>query len=249
MSSQPRQPAGTSSGGRFAPGRKSRAVIQLTGESEVIELGNIEPEFLQAIKGEAASMPYEIGTRYVQARILEVRARETARAIWREAESSRKNGLNDFLENGGTPDKIEVNDTVYYRAKPGREFSEPYSMMLVSDRPINDDEMQHLAQLAGYAYVSTVHGEPLGEPRRVSPYAFTLEADTTKGRGDLGDFIEQYPDMVPEGSPVRSTDRAGAGTRGTRLVEGLGEGAPQITMYFDDAIQDEPEESSETQQP
>jgi hypothetical protein len=234
-----RQPGGIPSGGQFAANRRGRAVIELSEDSEVIELLDADPDQARIARGEAAHMPYETGRRYVAARLLELRAAATAKAIWKEAEGAYQADQKSFFDDGATPDQVEIDGTVFYQAKPGRTFREPYSMVLVADRPISDDEMQHLAQLAGYAYSSTVHGEPLGEPNRLSDYAFMLEADTTKGSpGGVGDFIEQYPTMVGDGSPVRKTDRAGAGTQGTRLVEGMGPDAPQIVMYFDDAQED-----------
>lgn len=141
------------------------------------------------------------------------------------------------VQAGKVVDTLDIDGITYHRHRDGIDFTQPYSMLIQSERPISDEEMDRMTQLAGYCYRSTVHGESLDDPHRVSPYAFTIFADTTKGRGYIGDFIDEYPTMLDEGSPLRTTDRAGAGTKGTRLVEPMDD-APQIEMYFDRAMKD-----------
>jgi hypothetical protein len=48
----------------------------------------------------------------------------------------------------------------------------------------------------------------------------------------MAELEEMLPSIVKHGSQVRKTDRAGAGTKGTRLVEGLGADL-QVTIYYD----------------
>jgi hypothetical protein len=43
--------------------------------------------------------------------------------------------------------------------------------------------------------------------------------------------FEVAASYIQRGSPVRQTDRAGVGTRGTRLVEGIGEKAGNVSFY------------------
>lgn len=45
----------------------------------------------------------------------------------------------------------------------------PYGLRLKANRPLSPSQAQRLAQLAGYAYRSTVAGEPLGEPEQDTP--------------------------------------------------------------------------------
>lgn len=113
----------------------------------------------------------------------------------------------------------------------------PYSFALRADRPITDEEMRHMASLAGYAYAATIAGERLGEPHRVDDRTFIVAADTTKSaRDDLAAALDQFEQALPgilvDGSPVRTTDRAGVGTRGTRLVPGMG--PIQVAIYYDE---------------
>jgi hypothetical protein len=51
----------------------------------------------------------------------------------------------------------------------------------------------------------------------------------------LEDFEEMLPNMLADGTPVRKTDRAGAGTQGTRLVEGFGSDLA-FEIYYDDVV-------------
>lgn len=116
-------------------------------------------------------------------------------------------------------------------------------MRLQFNRPLRDTEKLHLAGLAGYAYRTTVAGEQLGEPHADSPYSFVVSADMTKSRrDDLGIALEEFegafPDMIRKGSPVRTTDRAGAGTKGTSLVEAFNDPDLAYEIFYDDVIEE-----------
>jgi hypothetical protein len=51
---------------------------------------------------------------------------------------------------------------------------------------------------------------------------FFLGTDFTKSRrDDYGDALSGLWDMLRDGSPVRKTDRAGVGTKGTRKYQGI----------------------------
>lgn len=109
--------------------------------------------------------------------------------------------------------------------------AEPYAIAIRTAEPIDDDQMQQIAGLTGYAYSTTGGERAYGDPERVDERTFILHVDTTKGRAyqRLDRFEDMLADTIIEGSPVRKTDRAGAGTQGTRLVEGLGRDlAPEI---------------------
>lgn len=128
--------------------------------------------------------------------------------------------------------------TTFHRVRDGVFAGTPYAMRIQASRPIDDDEMLVMAGLVGYTYRSTIAGESIGRPERDSPYSFVVGADMTKSsRDDLGqairDFEDTLPTMIAEGSPIRKTDRAGKGTKGTRLVNGLGEDIG-FELYYDD---------------
>lgn len=109
-----------------------------------------------------------------------------------------------------------------------------YKVRMQFDREITDEEMQRACQLLGYQYRSAVAGESLGDPIRDGANSFNVYADFTKSRrDDLGDAYYDLENgigtMIKEGSPIRKTDRSGPGTKGTRLVDGLGDGLnPQL---------------------
>ena len=105
-----------------------------------------------------------------------------------------------------------------------------YALAFRCDKPISDEDMDRFAQLAGYAWRSTVNGESLGRPVRVNANTFAISADSTKGNGTTWDFFDKLPGIVSDGTPVRKTDRSGEGTRGTRLVDGLH--TSRFDIYF-----------------
>ncbi len=111
-------------------------------------------------------------------------------------------------------------------------------MRIQANRALTEDEKSRFAGLTGYAYRATISGESLGYPDSDSPYSFVVSSDMTKSsRDDLGvgleEFEDQLPRMIQEGSPVRKTNRAGAGTAGTRLVEGFNDPTLTFEIYYD----------------
>ena len=137
----------------------------------------------------------------------------------------------------GSPEKVEVKGYgTFYRSDAYPHHSDIYFLRIQADEELSDEEVTRLAQLTGYAYRTTVRGESLGYPERDSKRSFVVHADTTKSRSDdvgyaLAKFSHNLPQIAKTGSPVRKTDRAGAGTAGTRLVDGLGVDKG-ITVYY-----------------
>lgn len=132
--------------------------------------------------------------------------------------------------------------TVFSRRTEHRSVDAPYAIRLQADRDLTDDEIQHIAGLTGYSYATAGRGEGIGAPERDSARSFIIGADTTKGRvyRNLDVFEENLDTFIREGSPVRKTDRSGPGTKGTRLVEGLGDKAPKIELYYDSVWEQSP---------
>lgn len=134
-------------------------------------------------------------------------------------------------------DAVVVDGTTFHRRRDGVFPSEPYELRFQADRPISDDEMHHMASLAGYAMSKAGRGEGMGQPERDTPYSFTVFNDTTKGRQyrNLEKFEDALPDMIKDGSDIRKTDRSGPGTAGTRLVEGMAN-PPKVELYYDNVF-------------
>lgn len=121
-------------------------------------------------------------------------------------------------------------------------FAESFTRIrVVCDRRLDDDEVERLAGCLGYALCATLAGNDLGEPETTYALieggaAFTVvEADY-----DSDSSIRTDPDpaqafdaarlYITQGTPVRQTDRAGWGTRGTRLVNGIA--ACNLTFFI-----------------
>ena len=141
------------------------------------------------------------------------------------------------VQAGEVLDNVVAFGTFFHRRREGVYADEPSAIRLQASSPLSDDEMQRLAQLAGYAYAAGVRGEPIGEPERDSRFSFVVGADTTKSRSDdisvaMQRFEDSLPELIEHGSPVRMTNRSGPGTAGTRLIDGLGPGLT-VEIYYD----------------
>lgn len=153
----------------------------------------------------------------------------------------------DFIPSQGDPaldagvlfDRVETDGTLWHRRRDGVYPAEPYGMRFQSETPLTDTDIERMSQAIGYSYSSTVRGESMPTAHRDSACSFIVSADTTKSRSDdlgmaLERFEDDFNDTVRDGSPERKTDRAGAGTKGTRLVDGLGADAPTLHIFYDD---------------
>jgi len=100
---------------------------------------------------------------------------------------------------------------------------------------LTPQQAQHLAQLVGYGWATT-GGEPLPDPEQDTPASIVVYADSSKARSlaQIDMFVDDLAALVAQGSPVRKTDRAGAGTKGTRLVDGL-DGLGQVHLFAREA--------------
>lgn len=122
-----------------------------------------------------------------------------------------------------------------HRLRPEVWPDTPSLLRVQVDRELDAAGARHLASLVGYAYSAT-GGERVAGFFQDTPCSVTVHADTTKNGAHmrLERFTGQVGQTVTEGSPVRATDRSGPGTRGTRLVEGLGAG--RVEVYVDSAF-------------
>ncbi len=116
---------------------------------------------------------------------------------------------------------------------------DPYALRVQVAKRLTKPEVEKLGQIVGYAWAQHVRGERLTTVKRHGHSAVVFfSADSTKSvRDDIGeawsDFLENLPRMVREGSPIRTTNRKGPGTKGTRLVDGLGD-VGEVTVWVDD---------------
>jgi hypothetical protein len=99
----------------------------------------------------------------------------------------------------------------------------------VRDNLIPPDEVDRLVGCVGYALKEVVRGEEADHLKTTHDVLRNrtrvhIGYDSTKTRSDDPDFAEaerKIKQYICEGTPLRKTNRAGEGTKGTRLVEGL----------------------------
>ncbi|GGB68750.1 hypothetical protein [Deinococcus soli (ex Cha et al. 2016)] len=114
-----------------------------------------------------------------------------------------------------------------------------YTLGLLIERRLTADEALRAAGCLGYA-LAKMNGETLGEPVSMvftpaSTY-LTFWFDSTKCHRSSYSFEEAFAEaarMIEQGTPVRTTNRAGAGTAGTRLVQGIGPVALTLSLDVD----------------
>lgn len=131
---------------------------------------------------------------------------------------------------------------------PWRPITDPdafapdfYEIRAVCDTALTEEEVSRLSGCLGYALAEVLCGEGLSDPTISRPTdgasTFTVLEfgfDVTKSRRDDPDAAEAFARAaryIAEGSPVRRTDRRGHNTRGTRLVEGIGQGRCNISFF------------------
>lgn len=141
------------------------------------------------------------------------------------------------VQSGAIVDKVEHDGVVYHRRRDEIFADAPYSIRVQANRKLSESDTGRLAGLIGYNYRVSIRGESLGNPVNDSPYSFVVAADSTKSqRDDLGegfdDFENSVGDLVKRGSPVRKTDRGGAGTKGTRAIDGFGDDF-KVEIFYD----------------
>ena len=112
-------------------------------------------------------------------------------------------------------------------------FGTPFrEIRAVCDRALDTEEVNRFCGCLGYALRATLAGEELSEPSVSYPSAdgriaftvleFSYASDTSIRT--VPDYFQAFAtarNYVFEGTPVRTTDREGKGTKDTRLVEGI----------------------------
>jgi hypothetical protein len=127
--------------------------------------------------------------------------------------------------------EVRVGDSVFQRHLPGErqfwDYDGPEGIRIEANRELSNNEMRHLTGLVGYAQRSELRGyEPISHAYRDGPNSFVVYQDPTKSSSDdIGMAYERFEDALPrivsEGTAIRKTNRAGAGTKDTRAIEGL----------------------------
>lgn len=139
------------------------------------------------------------------------------------------------VQSGAVVDTLVAeNGTVFHRSRYDCGPNEPSAVRIQANRPLTAAEVEQMGGLVGYALMSTVGGEPADDPEQDSPYSFVMRKNTSKGRGSLNRFEGSLNDVIINGSHLRTTNRQGAGTAGTRVVDGIGDDTLEFEIYYDD---------------
>lgn len=103
------------------------------------------------------------------------------------------------------------------------------TITLRGGRALSDAELAQVGGCLGYALRMHVAGEDLGEPECVTrtggQTVIHYWYDSTKAQRSDPDpqhAFQVAAGFIAEGTPVRRSNRAGPGTAGTRLIEGIG---------------------------
>lgn len=100
------------------------------------------------------------------------------------------------------------------------------------DRALDEAEVRRFTGCLGYAFKSTLAGKELDEPSVCYPVAggtiaFTVmefrwdSRSTTRTQPDYSQAFSVAREYIFEGTPLRTTEREGKGTKDTRLIEGI----------------------------
>jgi len=104
-----------------------------------------------------------------------------------------------------------------------------YSFTVVVHERLGGEGVDNVASIVGYAF-RALAGEPCdltGSAHVNTTTEISISWDSTKsGSDDIGarlpEVIENLKTYLEHGTPIRTTNRAGEGTKGTRLVESMG---------------------------
>ena len=127
-------------------------------------------------------------------------------------------------------DLVESKGKTFHRFRPGIHPADSQHMRLQFDRPISDEEIEHLMQASGYAWASKVRGERLDIwHERDTPNSFVVFADMNKTvrssqTNAADEFQENLNELLADGSVILGN--------GTRKVEPFDEPI-EFELYFD----------------
>jgi hypothetical protein len=120
---------------------------------------------------------------------------------------------------------------------------------LTVHRCLTSDEIARVSGCLGYAFTEVLRGDTLSDPEVLlqvftasGPTVIRYEYDTdssTRSSPDPQAALEKAAEYIMDGTPIRKTNRQGAGTQGTRLVKGIG--ACRLAFTLDPAPSPDPE--------
>lgn len=154
------------------------------------------------------------------------------------------NSFDPRVLRGEVIDRIVHDGRIYSRSREGVTPDTPNFVRIQLDRPLLDGEQDQIASLVGYAWKVKMRPDNWADAVDTedvdSPYSVVLsvdlyrEAPRNNEHRSLREFEAALHEYFSEGSPIRTTERAGRGTKDTRLVEGLAGGSDlSFEVYYD----------------
>src|SRR5665647_1089768 len=220
-----RQPAGVPVGGKFAATTHAEPEVRLSPLDGLS--ASTRDAIAQDLNAQRGHLVLHLETLREDAERIETEKENGLRALGdldqRIADLAVADIAAEPVEGGPTPyrgpehvdDDVEVAGYgTFHRLREGVYPDQPYSMRIQVGTELTDAQVHHLAQLVGYDWSKT-GGERLDRPYQ-----------------HLDRLEETLADTVEHGSPIRTTDRSGPGTKGTSLVEGLGD-LGGVHIYYD----------------
>lgn len=108
-------------------------------------------------------------------------------------------------------------------------------VFVTADRDVDDEDAARMWACIGYAFRAQLRNpDGLSQFVRLDADRFVAYYDSSRATGGwrerLHDALQDASDYIREGTPVRQSNRAGPGTRGTRLCDGVGE--LEVAFHF-----------------
>lgn len=150
------------------------------------------------------------------------------------------------VQQGEVIDRIVHEGKIYSRSREGVTPDAPESIRIQLSRPLKDEEEDRIASLTGYAWKVKMRPDKWADPVEVetvdSPYSVILKVDLyrenprSNEHRSLLQFEEELHDMFRNGTPIRTSNKAGPGTENTRLLNGL-EGEDLFCEVYYDSVE------------
>jgi hypothetical protein len=133
---------------------------------------------------------------------------------------------------------------IFSRSRDGVTPDAPEFVRIQLNRPLLEEEEDRIAALVGYAWKTKMRPDKYANSVEVedkdSPCSVILSVDLyrenprSNEHRSLLEFQETLYEYMEDGTPIRTSDRAGHGTKDTRLLQGL-EGADDLSfeVYYD----------------
>ena len=136
------------------------------------------------------------------------------------------------VQNGSVFDTVVLPDgAVFHRRRDGIRPYHPQAVRIQANRRLTKPEVEQIGSLVGYAMMASLGGETADEPEQDSPFSFVMGKEWS--RFGFDDFEDALTNTIVNGSPERTTNNKGPGTKGTRLVDGIEDDTLTFEIYYD----------------